>query len=289
MREVGKNRSPRRAFWTLLAGVVLVSAAIFRAAPVAADQQLLSSGTSTSKGNSPQGGFLVDFSRGFESTTQYLSDFDMDTDWLFAAFRKTNVLFGKDGMFLLARRTENEPTYTVSEFQRQGFYGYGRYEVVMRPSGVGGVVSSFFTHTGTQFGDPHSEIDFEFVGKYPRQVHLNYYTEGQDDPQNIDLWFDPAREEHLYAFEWSRDSIAWYVDGVKVREVASETSPIGIPTHSGRLIMNVLTGNRLAEAWIGTPDFERTSSLYRCVSHVPLGERGPQCSDVFKVPATSEE
>jgi beta-glucanase (GH16 family) len=204
---------------------------------------------------------------------------------VFVALRSNNVVFGPKGMSLFARRSDEEgEPYTVGEFQRRGFYGYGRYETVMRASDAPGVVSAFFTHTSDMFGDPHMEIDFEILGKKPRELHLNYFFDSDNAPENVELWFDASKAEHLYAFEWTPDSLAWFVDGVKVREVFALTSLVGIPANSSRVIANILTGARSTEEWVGTPEFESTETSFSCISHVPIGQTGKQCSDTFMPP-----
>jgi beta-glucanase (GH16 family) len=249
-------------------------------------QQPVSTVPTDIAGHPPGDAFFTDFSEGHDTSTQYLSDFDVDADWVLMSFRKENVLFSKEGMSLLAQRNRGgSMPYTMAEYQRQGFYGFGRYEVVTRASGVPGVVSAFFTHTNEYFGDPHFEIDVEFVGKSPRAVHLNYFTASRDDPLSFDLWFDASKGYHLYAFEWSPDSIVWYVDNVEVRRVTRQTSPVGIPFASSRVIANIWTGNRQAEEWVGPANFQKASASYRCMSHVPAGKTGKQCGDVFMPPA----
>lgn len=237
-------------------------------------------------GNPPGGAFFIDLREGFHPKTQYISNFDIDNEHLLEVLRSENVVFSPAGMSLFARRSDEEgKPYTVGEFMQRGFYGYGRYETVMRASDAVGVVSSFFTHTSSMFGDPHMEVDFEIVGRKPREMHLNYFAGGKDDPENVRLWFDASKGEHLYAFEWMPDSITWYVDRVKVREVTTRTSPVGIPANSGRVIASILTGARSTLEWLGTPDFDRAEAFYSCVSHVPIGQTGRQCSDTFTPPA----
>jgi beta-glucanase (GH16 family) len=90
--------------------------------------------------------------------------------------------------------------------------------------------------------------------------------------------------DHLYAFEWAPDAIRWYVDGVKVREVSAKTAKVKIPTTSGRVIVNLWAGTGPSTGWTGEPDFRLTTASYRCISHVPIGKTGPQCSDTFKAP-----
>jgi endo-1,3-1,4-beta-glycanase ExoK len=229
--------------------------------------------------------FIVDLTRGYPQEELYVSDFDVRSDWSLMFFRDDNVGFTKKGLVLRTRKNgDEELQYTSAEVQRVGFYGYGRYEVVMRASGAPGVVSSFFTHTGEFRGDPHDEVDVEILGRTPRSIHLNYFNAGGSDAANIDLWFDASEAEHLYAFEWLPGSIVWYVDGVKLREVNNSTAAVPVPTTASRVLVNTWVGNRQTEEWLGTPEFHETSALYRCISHVPVGQVGKQCSDVFTPP-----
>ena len=236
-------------------------------------------------GKKPGPAFFVDLTKGFDPDTQYLSDFKVDLPGLLMVFESENIRFDRNGMTLSVEKNgEGDMPYTTSEFQHRGFYGFGRYEVVMRATNAPGVVSSFFTHTDDYHGDPHAEIDFEFLGKAPRQVDLNHFHEGDNDPQDIDLWFDASQGEHLYAFEWLPHSITWFIDGVKVREVTAETSPVAIPTASSRVIVNTWVGNRNTLEWVGEAEIESAAAVYRCISHVPVGAAGKQCSNVFTPP-----
>lgn len=232
---------------------------------------------------SPAGpGFLIDLRKGHDDKTQYLADYEMDEDWIKIAYKPGNIRFGRNGMTLELIKTSGRLPFSGSEFQRHGTYGYGRYEAVLTASDAHGAVTSFFVYTGGHWGDPHDEVDFEFVARTPRQVHINYYKDGEDDAVDIPLWFDSSQADHLYAFEWAPDSIRWYVDGVKIREVAAPTAKPGIPTTTGRVIANLWAGTGSATGWTGTPQFRFATAAYRCISHVPVGRTGPQCSDTFK-------
>jgi len=226
--------------------------------------------------------FLVDFSKGYDSKTQYLGDYELNSDWIKIAFKPRNVRFDDSGMTLELVRTTGRLPFSGGEFQRLGRYGYGRYEAVLSAAEDHGAVSSFFVHTNGYYGDPHDEIDFEFVGRSPRQVHLNYIRHGADNSVTIPLWFDTAQADHLYAFEWAPNLIRWYVDGVKVHEVEAATAKVPIPTTSARVIANIWAGAGKTAEWTGAPRFAHTSAKYSCISHVPLGGSGPQCSERFK-------
>lgn len=272
-------------------GLAIASAVALRPAEVAdpfaasAEPQKAAANPRENTGHKPEGGFLIDLKAGFDGETQYLSAYDMDTDWIKIVYKPSNVRWSKDGMKLELRKISGKIPFAGAEFQRVGWYGYGRYEAVLKASSEQGAVSSFFTFTDGMFdGDPHDEIDFEFVGKAPRQVHLNYFHKGENNPVDIPLWFDTAMADHLYAFEWTPDSVKWFVDGHQVHEVTMKSSKFGIPTASGKVIANIWAGTGPATGWTGEPLFQNASAEYRCMSHVPMGKTGKQCSDTFKAP-----
>jgi endo-1,3-1,4-beta-glycanase ExoK len=236
-------------------------------------------------GGEPGDAFLLDFQKGDDVANRYLADYDMNTDWLKIAYRSRNIRFDKNGMTLSLEKTRGKLPFSGSEYQRSGVYGYGRYEAVMRASNASGAVSSFFIYTGEYFGDPHDEIDFEWVGRNTHMLHLTYFSHGQSESANVSLWFDAAKSDHLYAFEWSPDSIRWYVDGVMVHEVNAATARVPIPTTSSRVMANLWAGSGPTADWVGKAKFNRTTARYRCISHVPADTTAAQCSDTFKLPS----
>lgn len=228
--------------------------------------------------------FFEDFTGGYDPVTHVLARWDVDSEWMAASYRLGNVAYSSDGLHLTTRISPSDiADYTSGEFQRSGFYGYGRYEVIMKASNAPGVISSFFVYAGEDMGDPHDEIDFELLGRTPRQVHLNFFSKGATSAADIDLPFDASADEHLYAFEWSPSAIIWYVDGVEVRRVVGGPG-VRIPTTTGRVMANVWAANRTVAEWAGTPTVETTTATYRCMSHVPIGKAGRQCSDAFAPP-----
>ncbi|MEM9739343.1 MAG: family 16 glycosylhydrolase [Pseudomonadota bacterium] len=194
-----------------------------------------------------------------------------------------HIIFNEDGieMLMLREPKELQPN-TGAEYQRRGRYHYGRYEVVMRAAPGSGLVSSIFTHTGpSQNGDPHDEIDIEFLGHRTEELHINYFTDGRMAGSTyIKLPYDAAEEFQLYAFEWEPKEIRWYVGDQLVFTARDEDHPI--PQTPGRLIMNLWTGSERQYAWHGRPTFQSGStSGYYCASFVPTGDEAPQCSDSY--------
>ena len=47
------------------------------------------------------GGFLVDFTKGFDPVTHIRADWDAAADWMAASFRKENAEYGASGLTLL--------------------------------------------------------------------------------------------------------------------------------------------------------------------------------------------
>ncbi len=264
----------------LMAGVAVSAFGLMRADAQASGAAPLRPNTGRPAGD----GFLVDFATGFDRETHVRANWNVDSDWMATSYRVENVEYGGSGLTLHARRDKTSVSgYTSGEFQRSGFYGYGRYEVVMKASNSPGVVSAFFTYAGEDMGDPHDEIDFEILGRSTRQVHLNYFSNGISNAIDIDLWFDTSAAEHLYAYEWSPGAIIWYIDGIEVRRVVASPD-LRIPTTTGRVMANIWTGNRLVAEWAGSPSVESASATYSCMSHVPMGKTGNQCSHTFTPP-----
>ncbi|MCA8901436.1 MAG: family 16 glycosylhydrolase [Hyphomonas sp.] len=194
-----------------------------------------------------------------------------------------NVVTSPDGLRLDVTATgDRETPYEIAEVQSRLFYGYGRYEVVMRPARGSGLVSTFFTYVGPAQGSSHEEIDFEFLGRDTTSVHLNYWHNGRHGAAaDIELPFDAAEADHLYAFDWKPEGVFWYVDGRLVYQ--TEPGDPNLPRGASKILMSNWTG-RLPK-WHGRADFgDSASAHYACVSFTPLGQNTRRCSDVFQLP-----
>ena len=228
-------------------------------------------------------GFITMFGDGHNETSWHVARHANGADSHYANdWEPDNADFTSNGLSLSVRRTRTSNGFAAAEVKSHTTYGYGRYEVVMRPAAGSGLVSAFFTYTGTYFGDPHDEIDIEFLGLDTRKVELNYFKNGiTGHHTTIDLPFDASEDFHLYAFDWWPDRIRWYIDGELVYE-----TPEGdrrIPNTPGSVYMNTWTGRTKGlKSWHGVPSFEQGAAAdYACVSFTPLGEEGRRCADVF--------
>lgn len=195
---------------------------------------------------------LADFSGTYDDVS---GKFEFSDGWsngsMFnCTWRKSNGSIS-DGSMKLAIDKDllDKPPYSGAEFRSRDFYGYGMYEVVMKPINNDGVVSSFFTYTGPSDNNPWDEIDIEFLGKDTTMVQFNYFTNGKGNHEFLyELGFDASEEFHTYGFDWQADSITWYVDGEAVC-TASEN----IPSTPGKIMMNVWPGTGV-DGWLNAFD-----------------------------------
>lgn len=226
--------------------------------------------------------FIKQFSEGHDYNW-YKADFAYMNNVQRAGWEADHILFDDTGVELMITRERKEMCpFTGAEYQRRGRYHYGRYEIVMRAAAGSGIVSSMFTHTGpSQGGDPHDEIDIEFLGHRTGELHINYFTAGKSHGSvYIDLPYDAAEVYQLYAFEWEPGEIRWYVGDQLVYTATAADHPI--PQTPGRWIQNIWTGSEGQYAWHGRPTFESGATVgYRCASYLAAGDEGEQCSDTF--------
>jgi GR25 family glycosyltransferase involved in LPS biosynthesis len=112
---------------------------------------------------------------------------------------------------------------------------YGRFEAVLKPPKVDGLITGMFLHRNS----PRQEIDIEFLGKDPCKMLINvYYNPGCDGarfdygyrgtPVLVELGFDATSDFHSYAIEWEPGELRWHVDGVLVHR-RSNWEPTPIP------------------------------------------------------------
>lgn len=158
-----------------------------------------------------------------------------------------NVGFN-NGLMSLKIDSDGRGGYTGGEWRSKERFGYGLYQVNMKPIKNPGVVSSFFTYTGPSEGKPWDEIDIEFLGKDTTKVQFNYFTNGRgqkDEHVHLhNLGFDASQGFHTYGFDWQADHITWYVDGRAVYTAYND-----IPSTPGKIMMNAWPGKGV-DAWL---------------------------------------
>lgn len=178
--------------------------------------------------------------------------------------------------------------YYGGEERSSLWYGYGDFEVRMKPAKVEGTASTFFTCTGPYDtgldGTPnqHDEIDIEFLGKNTRGVQFNYFVNGQGGHEYwYDLGFDASEEYHDYGFRWEENSITWFVDGKPVYKVNRQSGE-PFPSHPGRILANYWCGTIEAVAWMGAYKDSAATADYQWI------KSSAQSYDLNPAPAEQE-
>ena len=199
----------------------------------------------------PEGAAYADLSKGmpqnFEASDGWTNGSMFNVTW-----RAKNVTFD-DGKMQLIIDKDSAPKagipYSGGEFRSKDFYGYGLYEVSMKAIKNDGVVSSFFTYTGPSDNNPWDEIDVEILGKDTTKVQFNYFTDGKGGHEYMhELGFDASEDFHVYGFEWTENSIKWFVDGEEVHSAEKK-----IPTTPGKIMMNAWCGTGV-DGWLNAFD-----------------------------------
>jgi len=164
-------------------------------------------------------------------------------------WRDANVWFSDGKLNLKIDRDTDGSGYSGGEYRTNQTFGYGMFDVSMKPIKNSGVVTSFFTYTGPSDGTVWDEIDIEFLGKDTTKVQFNYYTNGVGNHEYLyNLGFDASQSYHQYGFYWGPGYITWYVDGKAVYTATSN-----IPTTPGKIMLNVWPGTGV-DSWLGRYD-----------------------------------
>ena len=137
-------------------------------------------------------------------------------------------------------------------------YLYGRFEVRMKSSDGDGIVSSFFTYNTdweNNLGNLNwNEIDIEMTGNRDNSVQFTTHHPGSPNSWSygeiIDVGYNPHTEFHDYAFEWTPNSIKWFIDNQLVYEQSE--SIVDDLNLSQKIIMNIWPA--IWEDWVGEWD-----------------------------------
>jgi beta-glucanase (GH16 family) len=182
-----------------------------------------------------------------------------------AWFNPTNV-FVQDGQLHLRMRKEPVPValekagyhdYSSAGLHSRVRSSYGYYEVKARAMDSGGSSSFWFQQEDRQqFPERATEIDvFELCGKsaehdrrYYMTLHVTRTPEEKRHWQVGTYWempWRPAESFHVYGFDWGKDELRWYVDGVLVHTVEN--------THWHQPLYLIFDSETMPE-WFGMPD-----------------------------------
>lgn len=166
--------------------------------------------------------------------------------------------------------------YNGSELRTTGTYGYGYYEVRMKPCKASGTNSSFFLYTKDDGNNIEwNEVDIEFItkdmgdGRGLRSIpQFNFFIDNAGQGHEFlytDLEFDASTAFHVYGIEYAADHISWYVDGKKVytatgcEEGDHNHAQGSLPRHNMQIMVNFWPGTGVDD-WLG--HFNYSAPLY---------------------------
>lgn len=158
--------------------------------------------------------------------------------------------------------------YKGAELRTIDTYVYGRFEICYKSVKGTGVLANFFTyHDFTTTTADWNEVDLEILGRYTDDVQFTTITPYQHI-QNSHTYvpFNPADDYHVYAFEWTPDYIAWFVDGEeRYRQTGEHVSTL---TRPQKIMMNIWAPDG-ADRWTGewNPDIFPLFAYYDWVSY----------------------
>jgi hypothetical protein len=138
------------------------------------------------------------------------------------------------------------------EYRTKESFLYGRFETRLKTPQREGVLASFFTYYDGGGGVGNwNEIDIEVLGRYTNDVQVNTITPGQTNHvRHQPVNFNPHLDFHIYAFEWTPDYVAWFIDGVEFYRQTEDH--IQTLNKSQKLMMNIW--NPAYENWVGQWD-----------------------------------
>lgn len=182
----------------------------------------------------------------------YVSDGWVNADWHGCAWSRQAVSVSGGMLRMRILRAPNKfRAYKCAELQTKTRFGYGWYEARMRTAAGSGLNTAMFTYSGPPLTKVHDEIDFEFLGKSPTTVQLNYYVSAKGGRESYpQLGFDASKGFHTYAFEWTPGRIRWFIDGRLVRTASDAT----MPQVTGKLFLSLWNGGKGVDDWLGKAD-----------------------------------
>ena len=171
--------------------------------------------------------------------------------------------------------------YNGAELRTTGTYGYGYYEVRMKPCKASGTNSSFFLYTRDDGNNIEwNEVDIEFItkdmgdGRGLRSIpQFNFFIDNAGEGHELlytDLEFDASTAFHVYGIEYAADHISWYVDGTKVYTATGcekdghNHAQGSLPRRNMQIMVNFWPGRNTSGTnitdWLG--EFHYSAPLY---------------------------
>lgn len=180
---------------------------------------------------------------------------------------KTKILIFFLLIFSYAQIDMLSKDFKGAEYRTKLSYTYGRFEVRLKSAYREGMLSSFFTYYDGGGGIGNwNEIDIEIMGRYYDNAQFNTITPNQTNHvAHKPMQTSPHQDYHTYAFEWTPEYVAWFIDGVEVvKQTGAHIQTLTLPQ---KIMMNVW--NPAYESWAGVfiPDALPAFAYYDWVSY----------------------
>lgn len=193
--------------------------------------------------------FFDNFDR-IDTKRWYISNGWVNGNWHGCTWARSNLVLKNGILQMQITKVPNKlRSHKCAAIRTLGRLGYGVYEVRMRTAAAAGLNTAMFTYSGQPLTPVHDEIDFEFLGKSPRNVQLNYYVSGKGGRESsVPVGSDASAIFHTYAFEWTPTSLRWYIDGRLVRTASGGAQP----NTPGQFFLSLWMGSPQLDGWLGS-------------------------------------
>lgn len=125
---------------------------------------------------------------------------------------------------LFASTVAGAKNYKAAEIYSAQSYRYGRFEMGIQSTAGSGLLSTFFLYQNNseQSSTLWREIDIEIFGKDTNAFQTNIIVEKVEGKSLMTPAVHKSKRSlhasiHIYALEWTPDSISWFVDDSLVR------------------------------------------------------------------------
>jgi endo-1,3-1,4-beta-glycanase ExoK len=208
----------------------------------------------------------------------YISDGWSNGDWMENDWRRSQISIAPEGLRItLANGPEHsKKPFASGEVRTREAFRYGYFEVRMRVPRDPGLITGVFTYAAREEGLQANEIDIEILGKATKRVEVTFHENGRSTSKKVELPFDSADGFHSYGFDWRRDRVRWYADGVMIHEVVG---PRAANLRRPQQFMLSQWATSQLHQWAGELDPARgpwTLDI-ACVGYAPAYEGKPIC------------
>ena len=165
-------------------------------------------------------------------------------------FRSSNVEYSDDKLKLKTAADATAASgFSGAEIMSKQQFGYGLFEVSMKPTNVNGLCNSFFTYNSSTL----DEIDVEFFTVNSNDTKTVHFTAHKNSGQyanyapKLNNNIDASLDFHKYAILYTPAAIYWYVDGELYFQCANQMS-----TELTNVMFNLWTNTASGWGWMGT-------------------------------------